>query len=180
MADSPDLPPPPANQELRELDSTPLSRLPVVPAHVVPEPRRSDLGSGLRALWTLVVRLVLLGVGVSAGWLAGMLVAQIFPANNPEPPLAEVALRRSSQSGRKLQQLPQWWRNDSEDAVVAGAPAPEVPSAQGEAVVTAPEAEPSPLSEGDRDRIRTDLTQARQDLVELSTRLSELETALGT
>ncbi|PSN79072.1 hypothetical protein C8B47_13670 [filamentous cyanobacterium CCP4] len=176
MADSPDLPPPTPNQAPSAGGFDPVSPAPVAPAPGPPAPKpRSGLGSGLHALWTLVVRLILLGIGVSFGWIVGMLVAQTFPARSAEPPLTEVALRSSSQTLRKLQQLPQWWRGDRDVGIAPEeAPAPE--SATPESPGTDAATERSPLS--DRDRIATDLNILSQDISSLNTRLEELETDL--
>ncbi|MBE9109519.1 OmpA family protein [Nodosilinea sp. LEGE 07298] len=121
----------------------------------------------------------MLGAGVSVGWLVGLLVAQVLPARNPEPPLAEVALRYSSQTVRKLQQLPQWWRGDRAvglaDEALVGSAAPESP---GEDPGTGATEAERPLNESDRDRIAADLTNLRQDLTSLNNRLEALETNL--
>ncbi|MEA5451420.1 OmpA family protein [Leptolyngbya sp. CCNP1308] len=169
MADSPDLPPLPS-------DPASVSPHPVVPPPA-PKPRR---WAGLHALWTLVVRLIMLGAGVSLGWLVGMVVAQAWPARNPEPPLTEVILRQGSQTQRKLRQLPRWWQGDGPvDGVVDEvAPALDASSSAASGVVAAPEAEP-PVPDEERDRIQTDLTALRQDLASLNTRLAELETTVG-
>ncbi|MBE9156257.1 OmpA family protein [Nodosilinea sp. LEGE 06152] len=171
MADSPDLPPPTSNKTPSAGGSNPVSPAPVAPLPVTPAAAdsatrpRSGLGSGLHALWTLVVRLLMLGVGVSFGWIVGMLVAQTFPARSAEPPLTEVALRHSSQTLRKLQQLPQWWRGDR----VVGLAAEDSGS-------DATAAERPPVN--DRDRIATDLNTLSQDISNLNTRLKALETTL--
>lgn len=172
MADSPNLPPPTPNKTPSAGGSNPVSPAPVAPLPVTPTAaapptrHRSGLGSGLHALWTLVVRLIMLGVGVSFGWLVGMLVAQTFPARSADPPLTEVALRSSSQTLRKLQQLPQWWRGDSR--VVGLAAEDSGPDATA--------AERSPVNESDR--IATDLNTLSQDISSLNTRLKALETDL--
>lgn len=180
MADSPDLFPPTPDPPPAEGGSSPVSPAPVTPAPVSQPRSRSGLGAGLHSLWTLVVRLIILGAGVSLGWLAGMLVAQAFPARNPEPPLTEVALRYSSQTLRKLQQLPQWWRGAEPpppaDNLAATTP-PDSPAETAGAGSTA--VEPPPLSEDDRDRITEDLTSLRQDLVSLNAQLEAIETTLG-
>ncbi|MBD2231570.1 OmpA family protein [Phormidium tenue] len=168
MADSPDLPP---------LPSDPAPAAP----RSVPPPAPNRPWAGLHALWTLVVRLIILGAGVSVGWLIGMLVAQAVPSRNPEPPLTEAALRQGSQTVRKLRQLPGWWQGDGPvDGVVDEvAPAMDSSPSAASGVTAAPEAEP-PVPEEERDRIQTDLTALRQDLASLDARLSELETSLGT
>ena len=183
MADSPNLPPPTPEQAPPVVGSGPA---PASPPPVPAVKLRAGLGSGLHTLWTLVVRLVILGVGVSVGWLVGLLVAQVFPARNLEPPLMEVALRRSSQTARKVRQLPGWWQGDgtiglppveadvATDASGPGASGPDSPAPAEEASVA------EPLNDENRDRIAADLTTLQQDLAQLNTQLAEIETSLGT
>lgn len=163
MADSPNLPP---------LPSDPAPAAP----RSAPPPAPHRPWAGLHALWTLVVRLIILGAGVSLGWLVGMVVAQALPSRNPDPPLTEVALRQGSQTGRKLRQLPSWWQGDGPvDAIVDEvAPAMDSSPSASSGVAAAP-----PIPEDKRDRLQTDLTALRQDLTGINTRLSELETSLG-
>ncbi len=173
MADSPDLPP-------ISPDPSPPEGVaqPAVGYRPAPVP-----SSGLRAvhaLWTLLVRLLVLGVSVSVGWLAGMAIAQIFPARSPAPPIAELALRRSSQTSRKLRQLPGWWQGDSAVDLSSEEPAPVV-DGQAEPAEAEPPADlaAADLSSEERDRIQTDLALLQQDLASLDTRLQTLESSLG-
>ncbi|MBD2106939.1 OmpA family protein [Nodosilinea sp. FACHB-13] len=167
MADSPNLPPLP-------------DPAPAAPRSTPPPAPKSRPWAGLHALWTLVVRLIILGAGVSVGWLVGMLVAQAMPSRNPDPPLTEAALRQGNQTQRKLRQLPSWWQGDGPvDGVVDEvAPAMEFSPSAASGVTAAPEAAP-PIPEAERDRIQTNLTALRQELTRLNTRLTELETSLG-
>ncbi|PZV00486.1 MAG: hypothetical protein DCF32_17515 [Leptolyngbya sp.] len=169
MADSPNLPP---------LSSESAPAAPRSVPQPAPQPRR---WAGLHRLWTLVVRLIILGAGVSLGWLVGMLVAQALPSRNPEPPLTEVALRQGSQTVRKLRQLPRWWQGDGPvDGDVDGvAPASDSSPTATSETTAAPQEEP-PVPQEERDRIQTDLTALRQDLTSLNARLAELEASLGT
>lgn len=170
MADSPDLPPLPSDPA--SASSRPGGLPPA------PKPRR---WAGLHALWTLVVRLIMLGAGVSLGWLVGMVVAQAWPARNPEPPLTEVALRYGSQTGRKLRQLPRWWQGNGPVDEVSGEVDPVLEPAPSESTggSAVPNTGLPSVPDDERDRIQTDLTALRQDLASLNSRLSELETALG-
>ncbi|TVQ05834.1 MAG: OmpA family protein [Leptolyngbya sp. DLM2.Bin27] len=177
MADSPDLPPLSSEPALPEVSS------PVPAAPPAPQ-RRSGIVAGLHAFWTLVVRLMILGAGVSLGGLAGMLVAQALPARNPTPPLTEIALRQGSQTVGKLRQLPRWWRGGNTTTVgpTGGAVAVEAltPDAAGDAAdADAAATEPPPLTDADRDRMQADLTRLQQDLASLDARLGDLESSLG-
>ncbi|MFQ4137461.1 OmpA family protein [Nodosilinea sp. PGN35] len=166
MADAPDLPPLPS-------DSAPAAPRPAAPS----PPSR---WAGVQALWTLVVRLLLLGAGIGLGWLVGLLVAQVLPSRNPNPPLTEEVLRSGSRTTRKLRQLPRWWQDDGAgggDGLTLTAEAEPGESAAGGGEA---EAEPAPVPEAERDRLQSDLTALRQDLASLNTRLADLETTVGT
>jgi outer membrane protein OmpA-like peptidoglycan-associated protein len=93
--------------------------------------------------------------------------------------MTEVALRHSSQTLHKLQQLPRWWQgNDgltsAEAASLAESSAPEPLAASSPS-----EAAQQELPAADRDRIQADLNRLQQDLASLNTRLQTLETSLG-
>ena len=182
MADSPNLPPISPEPAAPGAGPGKVAPGPVTPPPAPQRPKpRSSLGAGLHGLWILVVRLIILGAGVSLGWLAGLLVAQALPSGNPEPPLTEVALRYGSQTRRKLRQLPRWWQGS---APPADAPADNNASpaaAVSESAETAgPEAAvPEALTEDERDSIEADLTSLQQDLASVTARLTELETTLG-
>ncbi len=179
MADSPNLPPISPEPAAPGAGPGKVAPGPVIPPPV-PKPR-SGLGAGLHGLWTLVVRLIILGAGVSLGWLAGLLVAQALPSGNPEPPLTEVALRYGSQTRRKLRQLPRWWQGSAPPADAPADNSASPAAAVSESTETAgPEAAvPEALTEDERDSIEADLTSLQQDLASVTARLTELETTLG-
>lgn len=177
MADSPDLPPISPDPAVPRAGAGPGK---VAPGPVTPPPApkpRSGLGARLHTLWTLVVRLIILGAGVSLGSLAGLLVAQIWPSSNPEPPLTEVALRYGSQTQRKLRQLPRWWQGNVLPAEDGASPAVVV--LESSETATPEAAELPPLTEEERADIQTNLTSLQQDLASVTARLTELETTLG-
>lgn len=131
--------------------------------------------SRVQGLWTFVVRLVILGFGVSLGWIMGVLVAQVFPANNPNPPIQEVVMRRTSETWRKLQQLPRWWRGDAADSA-------DLDLAMSEESLSPPVTESTPrltLSPDLQEQVQTDLDLLRTDLDELESRLTDIENRLG-
>ncbi|MBE9136699.1 OmpA family protein [Nodosilinea sp. LEGE 07088] len=182
MADAPDLPPLSSESAPSAEPSNPVAPQPSGPP---PAPKGPSGKSRLHALWTLAVRLIVLGMGVSVGWLAGLLVAQVLPSSQPSLPAVEVALRYGNQTRRKLRQLPRWWRDDG--TAQLGAAPPERPADVAPAVVP-PAVEPAPpaaeteepaLSDADRDRLTADLAGLRQDLANADTRLTELEEALN-
>ena len=177
MADSPDLPPSDSGRGSPGPGTPGPGETGPGKAPLTPAPQRSQ-ATGLRALGTLLVRLMILGTGVGLGWLTGILVAQVVPARNPEPPLVEMALRHSSQTLRKLRQLPQWWQGGSTVGLAPADPAPGLTSLPPYPVN--PTAAPLPtLTEGDRQRLQTDLTGLQGDLASLNNRLEVLESRLG-
>ncbi|MGD1909012.1 MAG: OmpA family protein [Leptolyngbyaceae cyanobacterium] len=130
----------------------------------------------VKGLLTWVWRWMLLGGGVSAAWVLGLVVAQFFPAQNANPPLQEVILRHGHRTGQKLQQLPQWWAGDrygTSQSDVSAAPFVREPAST--------EATPRPiaLSETQREQITVELGAIEGDLQRLRDRTSALETQLG-
>ncbi len=184
MADSPNLPPISPDPAAPGAGLGPGQ---VAPGKVAPPPApqqpqpQSGLGAGLHSLWTLVVRLIILGAGVGLGWLAGLLVAQALPSGNPEPPLTEVVLRYGSQTRRKLRQLPRWWQGSALPADDLADNSASPAAAVSESTETAgPEAAELPsLTEEEREEIQGNLTSLQQDLANVTARLTELETTLG-
>lgn len=137
--------------------------------------RAERSGKGpLHALWTLFVRLLILGFSISLGWILGVLVAQIFPSGNPNPPLQEVVMRRTSQTWRKIRQLPQWWRSDGGrlPAPALSGPAEAPPLA----VDDSPRLTLTPELQG---QVQEELALLQSDLASLESRLAELEASLG-
>jgi outer membrane protein OmpA-like peptidoglycan-associated protein len=176
MSDSPEKPsvpetptPPAAEPKVETVPVSP-GKMPLA------TPKSGGITQGLHTLWTVIFRLGLLGVSVGIGWLVGVLVAQVFPAQNPEPPLSEVWLRQASQSGRKLSQLPQWWRGEP---ATDGANLLETDNG----VATSPErgatSPPTTLSEADQARLAEELPDLQQELESLDNQLAELESAVG-
>ncbi len=173
MSDHPEMPPSPPEQP-QDVQPSPIRPSPSPPS------RPGSLKRGFYSLWWLVSRLVVLGVTASLGWMLGMVVAQVFPARNPDPPMAEVALRQVGQTTRRLRQLPQWWRGSVPDPIdldpvelgndegVTDTP-PDIAPVE----PTAPEV--PELSEEERQQLADDLTRLQQDLANLESRLDQLE-----
>ncbi len=160
----------------------------VQPSPMTPTPptlsRPGGLKRGVYSLWWLVSRLVVLGVTASLGWTLGMVVAQVFPSRNPDPPIAEVALRQVGQTTRRLRQLPQWWRGSVPDPIDPDPVEPgedeavtDTPTDMAPVEPIAPEA--SEFSEEERQQLADDLTRLQQDLANLESRLDQLEETVG-
>jgi outer membrane protein OmpA-like peptidoglycan-associated protein len=136
-----------------------------------PEPTRKG---ALHSLWALVVRLLILGFGMSLGWILGVLVAQVFPSGNPNPPLQEVVMRRTGQTWRKVRQLPQWWLSNGTIAPGADVPTPA------ETPVVELEVPPRlTLSPELQQQVDEELALLQTDLAALESRLADLEASLG-
>lgn len=146
--------------------------LPVVKQPALAEPVRQR--APLLGLWTLVVRLLILSCGMSLGWVLGVLVAQVFPARNPNPPWLEVGMRQASQTWRQVRQLPQGWQGSRPyDADLDLA----VPTTGG-----GPAAESVPrltLAPDKQQQVEESLARLQADFTALENRLTELETSLG-
>jgi outer membrane protein OmpA-like peptidoglycan-associated protein len=179
MSDSSEKPSPPPDKPVPETVRAPLEQ-PLPVSTRAAEPAPNPVIKGMHGLWTLIVRLAILGVGVGLGWIAGVLVAQVFPARNPEPPLQEIVMRQASQTTRKLQQLPQWWRGEPAASEVASIPSEAATTP--ETVASAePEVTPPPplLPDQEAARLSEDLSALQQDLDTLEGQLVELESRAG-
>ncbi|MFH7243599.1 MAG: OmpA family protein [Spirulina sp.] len=137
------------------------------PAPPPPEPSPPGL---LQRLWTLIVRLLILGMSISIGWIAGLLVAQVWPSRNPNPPIQERVMRQTSQTVRKVRQLPQWWQG-TETTV---APVPNAPTDPADTQTVAPEDTP-PIPSA----LSQEVVALQQELTRLENRLTELEQQTG-
>ncbi|NJN22510.1 MAG: hypothetical protein HC812_16680, partial [Leptolyngbya sp. RL_3_1] len=122
-----------------------------------------------------VGRWLLLGTGVTAAWLLGLLVAQFFPAQNANPPLQEIVLRQGQRHSQKLRRLPQWWAGDGFGNPNSPTTAPLVRDPISPS--TAPR--PIALSDPQREQITVELGAIQADLQRLRDRTSALETQLG-
>ncbi|NJN85405.1 MAG: hypothetical protein HC881_02650 [Leptolyngbyaceae cyanobacterium SL_7_1] len=81
--------------------STPVSQ--PAPRSPVPPPKPNPV----RSFLVLVFRLLLLGVGSGVAWVAGMAIAQVYPAQIDDPPLVEKMLRYSQALADWGRQFPQ-------------------------------------------------------------------------
>ncbi|MEG3937708.1 OmpA family protein [Microcoleus sp. S36b_A3] len=117
-------------------------------------------GKGLFLL-SLIFRLLLLGVGSGFAWVLGMTIAQIYPSNRVQMPIAERLLRLT----QNLTPSPQ------------RAPARPIPA------LPAPTATPSPQSKINpalREKLQVDLRQLQGELNALIGRTAALESQLGS
>jgi len=126
----------------------------------------------IQRLWTLVVRMLILGMSIGIGWIAGLLVAQVWPSRNPNPPIQERVMRQTSQVVRKVRQLPQWWQG-SDPAIVPGIDTVQDPNAATAQPATPGETTPTPSP------LTQEVVTLQQELASLETRLAELEQQTG-
>ncbi|MGF1458994.1 MAG: OmpA family protein [Leptolyngbyaceae cyanobacterium] len=136
-----------------------------------PEPPRRGQPLRTVSLWGL--RWALLGVGIGGAWLLGVLVAQFFPATNPEPPLQEIVSRKTSRFWQKLVRLPEWWAGDAPLPVTGPSPAVDPPPA------TTSSPPPIALTEAQREQVDVELEAIAADLQGLRDRASAVERQLG-
>ena len=132
------------------------NRKPSIPPTRVSKSR----GKGLLVL-SLIFRLLLLGVGSGFAWVLGMTIAQIYPSNTAQMPVAERLLRLT----QNLTPSPK--------------PAPATPIP----LLPAPTATPTPqskVSPAQREKLQGDLRQLQGDLNALIGRTTALESQLGS
>lgn len=142
-----------------------------------PREKKSPSGKwqGIKTTFAWILRWALLGVGVGGVWFLGVLVAQFFPAAEPQPPWQEVVVRRTNRVVQKVRRLPAWWTSDAPQGSrsVGISRLPSVPAAP------APVVRPITLAEEEREQITIELESVEATLQQLRDRTSALETRLG-
>ncbi len=145
-------------------------------APTVLEPPEPSRWQGVRSLSAWVLRWSLLGVGVGGAWLFGVLVAEFFPANNPEPPLQEVVARKTSRFFQKVGSLPDWWAGDTTLAPTAL----PISTPENAPPTTTPQAtRPITLTDAQREQVTVELEAITGTLQSLRDRTSAVERQLG-
>jgi peptidoglycan-associated lipoprotein len=143
------------------MTNSPTTQTPEPTKRVAPAPSGFNWG---RALFTLIVRLLLLGIGGTLAAAVGIAIAQLYPAQTQEPPLAEKLLQSSDSFLDNLKQLPQTWRGQSPEAAPEASPPEPVPQGT---------ASPSPMSDAERQQLQTELTQLQAELQTLTSASTE-------
>ena len=135
---------------------TPSNQKPSIPPVRVSKSR----GKGLLLL-SLIFRLLLLGVGGGFAWVLGMTIAQIYPSNTAEMPLAERLVRLTQNlnpSPKRILETP--------------IPALPLPT-----VTPTPQSKVNPAQ---KEKLAVDLRQLQGDLNALIGRTAALESQLGS
>jgi OOP family OmpA-OmpF porin len=145
-------------------------------------------GAG-RGLLVFIFRLLMLGVSGTLAGLLGIAIANLYPGNIQEPPLAEKVLQGSRSLWQGITRLPQSWQTPnapSGTAPTLGNPSPDNNlETQPETTLPTPpttDSDPqtgSPLSDTDRQQVQTELSQIQTELQQLNSRAAELETRVG-
>lgn len=117
-------------------------------------------GKGLLLL-SLIFRLLLLGVGGGFAWVLGMAIAQIYPSNTAEMPLAERLVRLTQNLNPSPKRIPE-------------TPIPALP------VPTVTPTPQSKVSPAQKEKLAVDLRQLQGDLNALIGRTATLESQLGS
>ncbi|MGB3266561.1 MAG: OmpA family protein [Microcoleus sp.] len=117
-------------------------------------------GLGLFLL-SLIFRLLLLGVGGGFAWVLGMTIAQIYPSNTAQMPLAERLLRLT----QNLTPSPK------------RAPGSQIPALPAPTATPVPQSKVSPA---EREKLQGDLRQLQGELNALIGRTAALESQLGS
>lgn len=165
---------PPVNDPLYSADTTSVGEVDELPPD---HPRGSRSGRGfwgwVSELWELILRLAILGLGVSVGTLVGLLVAQMAPAKTTSPPWIEVTMRRANYTLEKIRDLPNWWRGNED---LSATPLP----ASSELATSPPsQSQVPPLSDTDQQVLVSELSALEAEVDALDNRLSSLESQLG-
>lgn len=117
-------------------------------------------GKGLLLL-SLIFRLLLLGVGGGFAWVLGMAIAQIYPSNTAEMPLAERLVRLTQNLNPSPKRIPE-------------TPIPALPLPT---VTPTPQSKVNPAQ---KEKLAVDLRQLQGDLNALIGRTAALESQLGS
>ena len=117
-------------------------------------------GKGLLLL-SLIFRLLLLGVGGGFAWVLGMTIAQIYPSNTAEMPLAERLVRLTQNLNPSPKRIPE-------------TPIPALPLPT---VTPTPQSKVNPAQ---KEKLAVDLRQLQGDLNALIGRTAALESQLGS
>jgi OOP family OmpA-OmpF porin len=167
--------PPPRPQYGPLEESTVNPGPPSVPEPAIEPAAEPDRWAGSRSLLAWILRWAILGVGVGGAWLFGILVAQFFPAPNPQPPLQEVVARRTSRFFQKLGSLPDWWAGDTLSSGGAPVAIPNEPAASPD---TQPP-QPIVLTDAQREQVTFELEAIEAEMQALRDRTSAVERQLG-
>jgi OOP family OmpA-OmpF porin len=170
---------PPFNSPPPRPDAPPVeSGIPEVSSPTAPtvvEPPEPSRWQGVRSLSVWILRWALLGAGVGGAWCFGMLVAQFFPASDPEPPLIEVVTRRTARFFQKVGNLPEWWTGETALSPTA------LPAASTDAppATTTPPPRPIALTPEQREQVSVELDAIANNLQTLRDRTSAVERQLA-
>ncbi|WP_204137351.1 OmpA family protein [Halomicronema sp. CCY15110] len=164
---------PPFNNPPPRPDAPGMSEVSAPTAPTVVEPPEPSRWQGVRSLSVWILRWALLGAGVGGAWCFGILVAQFFPASDPEPPLIEVVTRRTARFFQKVGNLPEWWTGEATLSPTAlPAPATDAPPAP-------PAPRPIALTEAQREQVTVELDAISNNLQTLRDRTSAVERQLA-
>lgn len=120
-----------------------------------------------RAFFTLIFRLLLLGVGGSLAAAVGIAIAQLYPNQSQEIPLVAKLIQSSESVVDGIKQMPQTWNRQPE-----GPSSPQV-QASPSAPTVPPSATVAPISDGERQQLQTELTQLQAELQTLTSQSKE-------
>lgn len=160
------------------------SSTPSTPPTPTKSRQRRSAASGLHALLVLIFRLLLLGVGGSLAALAGIAIAQFYPARQTsEPPLVEKVMQGSQSVMTQIRQLPERWSGQpaSKESPSPSA-APNTPNSTSQALPSPdanspnagnPNASSPDANSAERQQLQNELTQLQAELQTLTQKSSE-------
>lgn len=172
-----ELPPfnnPPPRPQYGPLEEPSSEAVPPVAAPAA-EPPTESRWQGVRSLLEWVLRWALLGAGVGGAWLFGILVAQFFPAPNPDPPIQEVVTRKTGRFFQKVNRLPEWWAGDTPRPGAT----PIAPVTETAPATSTQSTRPIVLTDEQREQVSIELEAIAGELQRLRDRTSAVEQQLG-
>ncbi len=123
-----------------------------------------------RQPYTAIAHFLAISGTLVAGWLFGILVAQIIPGNINTPPLQESLLRRTSRLSSRLWHLGQLWQTPTAEIRIEAVPIPN----------TAPAAKTIALTPVERQPLIDELNSIETEILTLDRRIQALEKRLGS
>lgn len=120
--------------------------------------------------YAAIAHLLAISGTLTAGWLFGILIAQVLPGNIQTPPLQESLLRKTSRLSSRLWHFNQLWQNPTVQVQIEAVPLPS----------TAPVVTPAALTPIERQPLIDELNSIETEILTLDRRIETLEQRLGS
>ncbi|MGB3788762.1 MAG: OmpA family protein [Phormidesmis sp.] len=120
--------------------------------------------------YVAIAHLLAMSGTLVAGWLFGILIAQLIPGDIKTPPLQESLLRKTSRLSSRLWHFNQLWRTPTAEVRIEAVPIPS----------TAPVAKSIALTPIERQPLIDELNSIETEILTLDRRVQALEKRLGS